>query len=320
MSRIAPEVAPASTAVPPRIVSLLASGTELVCALGLGEHLVGRSHECDDPEWVKTLPAVSAPTFDVTGTSRDIDERVRRLLHAGQPLYAVDDALLDSLSPDVVITQTHCEVCAVSPADLAHGARAGRRRERVLSLAASTLDTILDDFVNVARLLGCEERGVALVESIRAGTASLGAKIGGLPRPRVVCLEWVDPFFSMGNWGPELVALAGGENLLGVAGAHSTTTPWSDIVLADPDVLVVAPCGYGLERALAEMPGVAAQPGFENLAAVRNDRVFVADGNVYFNRSGPKVFESAELLAEMFHPGAVPPAHEGAWWRRWRAG
>lgn len=314
-----PGVAPTSAVSPPRIVSLLASSTELVCALGLGGHLVGRSHECDDPEWVKALPVVSAPTFDVTGTSRDIDERVRQLLHAGKPLYAVDDALLASLCPDVVVTQTHCEVCAVSPADLAHGAHPELTRERVLSLGASTLDGILDDFVQVARLLGCEERGLALVESIRAASAALRAKVGGLPRPRVVCLEWVDPLFSMGNWGPELVALAGGESVLGVAGAHSTTTAWADVACADPDVLVVAPCGYGLERALAEMPGLAGKPGFQELTAVRNGRVFVADGNLYFNRSGPKVFESAELLAEMLHPGTVPPRHEGAWWRRWRA-
>jgi iron complex transport system substrate-binding protein len=314
-----PGVAPTSAVSPPRIVSLLASGTELVCALGLGDHLVGRSHECDDPEWVKALPAVSAPTFDVTGTSREIDERVRQLLHAGEPLYRVDDALLDSLCPDVVITQTHCEVCAVSPADLAHGARPARTRERVLSLEASTLDGILGDFVKVARLLGCEERGLALVESIRARSAALAAKVGARRRPRVVCLEWVDPFFSMGNWGPELVELAGGESVLGVAGAHSTTTPWSDVARADPDVLVVAPCGYGLERALVEMPRLAAQPGWKALTAVRNDNVFVADGNLYFNRSGPKVFESAELLAEMLHPNALPARHEGAWWRRWRA-
>jgi iron complex transport system substrate-binding protein len=240
-------------------------------------------------------------------------------LHAGEPLYRVDDALLDSLCPDVVITQTHCEVCAVSPADLAHGARPARTRERVLSLEASTLDGILGDFVKVARLLGCEERGLALVESIRARSAALAAKVGARRRPRVVCLEWVDPFFSMGNWGPELVELAGGESVLGVAGAHSTTTPWSDVARADPDVLVVAPCGYGLERALVEMPRLAAQPGWKALTAVRNDNVFVADGNLYFNRSGPKVFESAELLAEMLHPNALPARHEGAWWRRWRA-
>jgi iron complex transport system substrate-binding protein len=303
----------------PRIVSLLASGTELVCALGLGDHLVGRSHECDDPDWVQALPAVSAPTFDITGTSRDIDERVRQLLHAGEPLYAVDDALLDALRPDVIITQTHCEVCAVSPADLTHCAGGARTRERVLSLEASTLEGILSDFSSIARVLGQEQRGVALVDAIRSRSAWLKTQVAGRPRPRVVCLEWADPLFSMGNWGPELVELAGGESVLGVAGAHSTATSWESLQNADPDVLVVAPCGYGLQRALAEMPGLAAQPGWEALAAVRNDQVFCADGNLYFNRSGPKVFESAELLAEILHPTALPSRHQGRWWRRWRA-
>jgi iron complex transport system substrate-binding protein len=299
----------------PRIVSLLASGTELVCALGLGESLVGRSHECDYPEWVKTLPAVSHPTFDIEGASADIDARVRELLHAGKPLYAVDETLLDSLAPDIVITQTHCEVCAVSPADLAHGARP-RPRERVVALQGGTLEGILTDFVSVARVLGVEERGHALVAELRAQVADVGSRVRALARPRVVCLEWTEPVFSMGNWGPELIALAGGESVLGTTGVHSTTTPWSDVLGADPDVLIVAPCGYGLRRASTEMPAMAAREGWKHLKAVRDGRVFVADGNLYFNRSGPKVFETVELLSEMLHPGAGPARHEGSAWQR----
>jgi iron complex transport system substrate-binding protein len=301
----------------PRIVSLLASGTELVCALGLGEHLVGRSHECDHPDWVTRLPMVSRPTFDITGSSRDIDARVRERLRSGEPLYEVDQALLESLSPDVVITQTHCEVCAVGPGDLAHGAQSGLAREWVLELHAATLGEIAGSFVSVARVLGHEDRGRALVAKIDGDSNALRARLCERPRPRVVCLEWTDPIFPMGNWGPELVTLAGGESVLGRPGAHSTTTPWTDVVRADPDVLVIAPCGYRLERAVAEMPGLAARPGFQELRAVRAGRVFVADGNLYFNRSGPSVFETAEILAEMLHPDALAPRHEGAWWRRW---
>jgi iron complex transport system substrate-binding protein len=302
---------------PERIVSLLASGTELVCALGLGDRLVGRSHECDTPEWVTRLPAVSRPTFDATGSSRDIDARVRELLRAGAPLYAVDDALLVALRPDVVLTQTHCEVCAVSPGDIAHGAGATLERERVVSLRAGTLEEILSGFREVSAVLGRPRKGEELVTELEARMGALAKRTRPLPRRGAVCLEWIEPVFAMGNWGPELVHLAGGTCLLGASGAHSTTTPWDDVLRADPEVLVMAPCGFGLERALAEMHRLTANPGWENLRAVRHGNVFVADGNRYFNRSGPSVFESAEVLAEMLHPEIFPPAHEGTVWKRW---
>jgi iron complex transport system substrate-binding protein len=307
----------APAAAPARIASLLASGTELVCALGLGERLVARSHECDFPTWVKRLPAVSRPTFDVGGSSGEIDARVRERLRAGAPLYEIDDALLASLAPDVIVTQTHCEVCAVTAGDLAHGARATLERRPVVALETGTIDGILAGFESVAGVLGAAAAGRALVADIRARLAALAEKTRALPHPTVACLEWIDPLFAMGNWGPELVARAGGICVLGVAGAHSTTLPWQALRAADPDVIVVAPCGFGLERARAEMPTLAAQPGWAALAAVRAGRVYVADGNLYFNRSGPLLFDTPEILAEMLHPTVFRPAHEGAVWRRW---
>lgn len=307
--------APSSTG--PRIVSLLASATELVCALGLGEHLVGRSHECDDPEWVKDLPAVSRPTFDVTGTSGEVDARVRGRLAAGEPLYAIDEDLLAALAPDVLITQSHCEVCAVSPGGFAHGVRAKLERKAVVALSASSLGGILEGFSEVAKVVGRPEAGASLVSRLRAELGSVEERTRDLARPRVVCLEWVDPVFAMGNWGPELVRAAGGECLLGRTGEHSTTIPWIDVVSAAPDVIVVAPCGYSLARALEEMTILEARADWANLPAVKNGRVFVADGNRYFNRSGPAVFETAEILAEMLHPEAFLPRHEGAVWQRW---
>jgi iron complex transport system substrate-binding protein len=300
-----------------RIVSMLASGTELVCALGLGDKLVGRSHECDYPAWVKKLPEVSHPTFDIGGSSREIDERVRQRLHAGQPLYEVDEALLAELAPDVLITQTHCEVCAVSPADFAHKVSAKLQREQVVALSSGTLTAILQGFLDVATVLGKPAEGAALVDSIRARLASLAQKTRRLPHPTLVCLEWIEPAFAMGNWGPELVELAGGTSLLGTPGAHSTTTPWSAVREADPDVLVVAPCGFGIERSLGEMPLLTRQPGWYELRAVRAGRVFVADGNLYFNRSGPCLFETPEILAEMLHPSSWAPHHEGRVWQHW---
>ncbi|HEY4014010.1 MAG TPA: cobalamin-binding protein [Polyangiaceae bacterium] len=301
----------------PRIVSLLASGTELVCALGAGEWLVGRSHECDHPAWVKELPAVSRPTFDVGGSSGEIDRLVRERLRAGKALYEVDEEAIAALAANVLITQTHCEVCAVSPADLAHGAAARLVREQVVALHTGSLDAILAGFRDVAKALGIEARGEALVAGVRRELAALSESTKGLARPSVVCLEWIDPIFSMGNWGPELVELAGGRPLIGAAGVHSTTLAWDEVLRADPDALVIAPCGFGLERAAAEMPSLARRAGWSGLAAVRAGRVFVADGNLYFNRSGPSVFETPGILAEMLHPAHFAPRHENTAWRRW---
>ncbi len=299
---------------PRRIASLLASGTELVCALGLGERLVGRSHECDTPPWVTRLPVLSHPAFDVTGTSAEIDARVRERLRSGQPLYFVDEALLTELAPDVLITQTHCEVCAIGPADLAH-VIPRLDRKPVVALDAGSIADILDGFTRVAEVLGAADAGRALVAEIRARLASLTARTASLPRVPVACLEWIDPPFAMGNWGPELVEIAGGRSVLGRPGARSTTTPWQAVVEADPDVLVVAPCGFGVERTFAEMPALASRPGWSRLRAVRGGRVFVADGNLYFNRSGPLLFDTPGILAEMLHPAHFPPAHRGSIWR-----
>jgi iron complex transport system substrate-binding protein len=307
----------AAAAEPRRIVSLLAGATELVCALGAGERLVGRSHECDHPTWVQRLPMVSRATFDVTGSSRAIDALVRQRLAAGQPLYEVDEQRLADLAPDVILTQTHCEVCAVSPADMAHGSRTVTRKP-VVALHGGTIDGILAGFMDVARVLGLQVRGRELVAGIRTRLDAISAATRALRHPTVVCLEWIDPVFPMSNWAPELVTLAGGAGLLGTPGQHSTTMPWDAVRDADPEVLVVAPCGFGLARTLAEMPTLAVQPGWAELRAVRGGRVFAADGNFYFNRSGPSVFETPEILAEILHEGVFPPRHEGHAWAHWR--
>jgi iron complex transport system substrate-binding protein len=299
-----------------RIVSLLASGTELVCALGAGDRLVARSHECDHPSWVTRLPVVSRPTFDVTGSSRQIDELVRARLRSGRPLYEVDEAALTAFAPDVLITQTHCEVCAVSPADLAHGATTHLDRKQVVALRAGSLESILDGFRDVAGVLQLAPEGDALVSNVRARLDELRERTRVLARPSVVCLEWIDPVFAAGNWVPELVALAGGTDVLGTPDVHSVATPWDAVRHADPEVLVVAPCGFGLDRAAAEMPLFEARPGWRDLRAVRSCRVFVADGNLYFNRSGPSLFETPAILAEMLHPDHFAPRRQGAVWRR----
>jgi iron complex transport system substrate-binding protein len=295
-----------------RIASLLASGTELVCELGAGDELVARSHECDHPAWVKRLPCVSQPTFDVTGTSGEIDALVKQKLAAREALYAVDEAALLELRPDVIITQTHCEVCAVTPGNMGNELC----RKQVAALRAGTLDGILDGFLEVARVIGREDRGRELIASLRARTAEVTRALAGAARPRVACLEWIEPLFHMGNWGPELVALAGGESVLGAPGEHSVAIEWERVRAADPDVIVVAPCGFDLPRTLREMPSFATRAGWGDLRAVRAGRVFAADGNLYFNRSSPSVFTSIRVLAEMLHPDRFAPDHASAW-QRW---
>ena len=302
-----------------RIASLLASGTELVCALGAGDCLVARSHECDNPEWVQRLPALSRPTFDTSGSSREIDALVRERLRLGRPLYEVNEALLVKLAPDVLITQTHCEVCAVTPADVARRVPANLSRRQVVALRTGTLQGILEGFLDVAEVIERREAGEKLVAEIRARLDIIHGRVRLLPSPTIVCLEWIDPVFGMGNWGPEVVAGSGGTDLLGRSGEHSTAIGWEAVLRADPDVLLVAPCGFGIDRTLREMPILAAKRGWHDLHAVRAGRVVVADGNRYFNRSGPSVFETVEILAEILHPQEFPPRYQGCAWRLYPA-
>lgn len=299
-----------------RVVSLLAGATELVCELGAGDWLVGRSHECDHPAWVKRLPQLSRPTFPVDGTSAEIDRLVRSRLAAQAPLYDVDEAQLTALAPDLIITQTHCEVCAVSPAELAHGGRQTLIRTPVVSLQAGTLSGILGDFQRLGDLLDRGAQARALVERINAEQRAVSERVSGTDRVRVACLEWIEPLFFMGNWGPELVERAGGTNVLGTAGEHSRAAAWQALLQADPEVIVVAPCGFDLARTRAELPTLTEDPRWGGLTAVRSGRVFVADGNLYFNRSGPTLFRSVQALAEMLHPEVMPPDLEGSVWQR----
>lgn len=282
-----------------RVVSLLAGATEIICALGAGEILVGRSHECDNPSWVRRLPPCSEPAFDVSVSSGEIDAEVRRRLHAGEPLYHIDMELIRELQPDLVITQSHCNVCAVTPADLKRGTCAITARQ--LSLSAATIEEIFGSILQVADALGLPERGQAVVDRERQSLGAVRQQTAALRRPTVVLLEWTDPFFAMGNWGPELVEIANGKPLLGHAGESSTAIPAERLRDADPEYLIVAPCGFTLERAESELTVLERYPWWEDLRAVRNGNVVFADGNLFFNRAGMTIAESAEILAEIVH-------------------
>ena len=298
-----------------RVVSLLASATEIVCALDAGELLVGRSHECDNPDWVRRLPQCSAPAFDVSVSSCEIDEEVRRRLHSGEPLYRLDADLIRELRPDLLIAQAHCEVCAVTPVDVG---RSGVVAPRQLAINASSLVDIFDSMLRIAEALGIRDRGEALVREEQRRLDSVREACRRFGRPTVVVLEWTHPVFAMGNWGPELIEIANGEFLLGHIRRHSCAIPAEQLRDADPEYLIVAPCGFGLERALAEQSVLERYPWWRDLQAVRNGNVAFADGNLFFNRSGMTVSRTAEILAEILHGIRFGPATEGVHWR-WAA-
>jgi len=300
-----------------RIVSLLPSLTEIVCGLDLEERLVGRSHECDHPPSVASLPVCTAPSFDVTGSSAEIDARVRRLVRDGLSIYRVDPEALRALEPDLVLTQDQCEVCAASLGDVERAlAQWTGGQPQLLSLAPATLGDVFGDVGRVARAAGVAARGEALVASLLERISTLGERSGALPRTRVACLEWLDPLMTSGHWIPELVALAGGENLFGSAGARSVELAWEALAAADPDAIVAFPCGFDLSRTRAECDALTSRPGWAALRAVRDGRVFIADGNALFNRPGPRLVESAKALAAMLHPEVFGSVGEGVTWER----
>lgn len=305
--RARPPHMPSGIEHPTRIVSLLAAGTEIVCALGFRHALVGRSHECDWPPGIEALPVLTEPRIAPHVPSREIDVRVRERVREALALYRVDPEGLRAARPDVVVTQTQCQVCAVTPADLGRALRDWvGTRPRIVSLEPSTLGDVREDIRRVATALGAPGRGEALVAEIDARLERVRAcASGNSTRPRIACIEWIEPLMGAGNWMPELVALAGGEALFGETGSHTPAVPWEALAAADPDVVLVAPCGFDLARTRREIGALTSLPGWGDLRAVREGRVALADGVQWFNRSGPRLAESAEILAEVLHPGTV---------------
>ena len=295
-----------------RIVSLLASATEIICALGAGDCLVGRSHECDNPSWVQELPACSEPAFDISVSSGEIDREVRRRIRAGEPLYRIHAERIRELAPDLIVAQSHCEVCAVTPGDVERNNCLGSAR--VLALSASTVEDVFTSMLDIARVLELEKRGAAVVARERARLQQLRSRTVRLRRPSVVVLEWTNPIFPMGNWGPELIDAANGELALGNRGQHSFAIPADHVRAADPEYLIVAPCGFDLSRAMQELPVLERNAWWHELRAVREGKVVFADGNLFFNRSGMTIGRTAELLAEMLHGLVSGDVSQGRHW------
>jgi iron complex transport system substrate-binding protein len=300
----------------PRVVSLIASATEIVCALGFERDLVGRSHECDFPESVQALPVCTAPKFPVDGSSAEIDRRVKETLQQAVSVYDVDADLLRRLQPEVIVTQAQCEVCAVSLKDVERAVCGWvGAQPRVVSLNPNCLADVWEDTRHVAEALGVPGRGEELIRQLLGRMDAVTQAVKGLPRPTVACLEWLDPLMAAGNWMPELVERAGGVNLFGEAGKHSPWMTWEQLQARDPEVIVALPCGFDLARTRHEMAALTARPDWPALQAVRAGRVYATDGNQFFNRPGPRLVESLEILAEVLHSGAMRYGHEGLGWQ-----
>jgi iron complex transport system substrate-binding protein len=311
----------------PRIVSLIASATEIVHALGEFDHLVGRSHECDYPEQVLSLPVCTEPRIAVDGDSREIDRLVKEAVREALSVYRVFDDVLERLQPTHIITQVQCEVCAVSLRDVERSV-AGRLASapKIVPLSPNSLADIWDDVRRVARSLDIEQRGEAVITGLQQSMRKISGRAQAEPeRPRVACIEWIEPLMAIGNWAPELVEMAGGINLFGEAGAHSPWMTWEQLTERDPDVIITMPCGFDLERTSREMHWLTDRPGWRDLRAVRNGEVYIADGNQYFNRPGPRVVESLQILAEILHPAlrlaytetCASDSSSSSRWRSW---
>ena len=302
-----------------RIVPLIASASEIVHALGLTQFQVGRSHECDYPDEIRALPVCTAPAFDIAGTSADIDRRVKDHVANALSVYRVYEDLLEQLQPTHIVTQTQCRVCAVSLEDVQR-ALAGSISSRpfLVALEPNALSDIWDDIRRVALACDVSSTGDRLTRQLNAAIdeiATAARSTGN--RPRVACIEWHEPLMAAGNWVPELVDLAGAKNLFGTAGQHSPWMTWDDLIASDPDVIVSMPCGFDLTRTVEEMYWLTERPGWRQLRAVRNGSIFLADGNQYFNRPGPRIVESLRILAEILHPDVFPPKLKGSAWQQW---
>ncbi len=296
-----------------RLVSLLASATEMIAALGCLDQLVGRSHECDYPPQVLSLPVVSTVQIDINTGSAQIDAQIKQLAHSrpipqdaalkALSIYAIDVAQLQTLRPDVILTQTQCEVCAVSERDVMQAVEhLTGLQPRVVSLAPYRLSDVWEDILRVGRALERHELAQKLVQDYQQRLdrlSTITAQFATGAKPRVTVLEWLDPLMAAGNWTPELVAYAGGENVFGEIGLHSPWLSWEELQAADPDVLVLSPCGFTLERTMVDVPLLQRNPVWQTLQAVQAGRVYAIDGNQYLNRSGPRLVESAELLAHV---------------------
>ncbi len=287
-----------------RIVSFLPAATEMIYALGMGQRLLGISHECDYPPEARGKPVVVRAALAVDQMSQaQIDAAVTQRLHEGLSLYQVDEQLIREIAPDLILTQDLCQVCAPSGNELSQLLASLAIRPQILSMTPKSLEEIFGNLQDLGLATGSSERARELILAARTRLARIAAKIRHISyRPRVFCMEWIDPVYCCGHWVPEMVELAGGIDALGRRGADSVRILWDEVLQCAPEVLIVMPCGYELERAAMQARALYAYPGWSTIPAVQTGRVYVVDANAYFARPGPRVIEGTELLAHLLHP------------------
>lgn len=291
-----------------RVVSLLPAATEIMYELGLVEQLVAVSHDCDYPAGVRQKPQITRCEIHGAGLpSGEVDRWVRETLAEQGTLYTIDDSLLRELSPEVILTQKLCDVCAPSYGSVAHLASTLDSPPQVVNLEPSSLGDVLDNIRLLADVLGVPERGEVLVGALEKRVDAVRKHTASLPHPiRCVLLEWIDPPYCSGHWAPELVELAGGVDPLGRRGMDSVRVTWERVVESEPEVLVVACCGNSVQQTLGEMHHLTQDDGWESLPAVNNGHVYLVDGSAYFSRPGPRIVESLEILAGILQPELFP--------------
>jgi iron complex transport system substrate-binding protein len=299
-----------------KIVSLLPAATEIICALGLEHQLVGRSHECDYPASISNLPVCSSAKFLPGSDSAEIDRQVKEILSESLSIYTIDRDLIKSLAPDVIITQAQCEVCAVSLKDVELALSDLLDKEcQIISLQPNGLDDVYRDIRMIADQLGVEKAGEELLELSEERINIIRHKLKFITeKPQVACIEWLSPLMIAGNWTPEIIEIGGGLPILTEAGKHSSYIDFQDIITADPDIILIMPCGFSIQRTLQEIGLLLDTPGWTDLKAIRTQRVYIADGNQYFNRSGPRMTESIEIMAEIINPKQFIFGYEGNGW------
>jgi iron complex transport system substrate-binding protein len=299
----------------PRIISLIPSATEIVASLGLAQYLVGRSHECDYPPAIQSLPICTAPNLDPKADSQTIHDRVTELLQKSLSIYRIDLAQLEALQPTHVITQAQCDVCAVSLGEVeAAISQLTQLQPMIISLQPQTLTDIWSDFQRVGDALGISP--TPIITQLQARMTAVVEAVQDCPRPWVVCIEWTDPLMAAGNWVPELVQLAGGDNRIGNPGQHSPWMTWEELQSVDPDVLILMPCGFDLEQTRKAAIALTTHPDWPRLIAVKTGQVYLVDGNQYFNRPGPRLVDSLEILAEILHPQQIKSQFHPQGWQR----
>ena len=298
-----------------RVLSLLSSTTEIIYALGCGDRLVGRSHECDYPEEVSELPICTIPKFNVDGTSREVDDEVKSLVQSALSIYYINEKLLKELKPDIIFTQSQCEVCAVSVSDVEKALNnITGLSSRVISVEPNSVEDIFNDILTIAEILNVRKKGKELVELIKAKIDSTEKIVYQKSSPSVAAIEWIDPLMAAGNWVPQLIRVAGGKNLFGEAGKHSPWMKYNDLVEQDPEIIIVMPCGYDIKKTLIEIKTLESKKGWGSLKAVRNRNVYITDGNQFFNRPGPRIIESLEILLEIIHSDFSESKHIDSGW------